>query len=59
MSTTESTERKATRTIEKIVMSFMYLLFGAMFLGVALGGEPAGFFAVSYTHLTLPTNREV
>jgi len=46
MSTTESTERKATRTIEKIVMSFMYLLFGAMFLGVALGGEPAGFFVV-------------
>ena len=46
MSTTESTERKATRTIEKIVMSFMYLLFGAMFLGVALGGELAGFFVV-------------
>ena len=46
MSTTESIERKTTRTIEKIVMSFMYLLFGAMFLGVALGGEPAGFFVV-------------
>ena len=46
MSTTESIERKTTKTIEKIVMSFMYLLFGAMFLGVALGGEPAGFFVV-------------
>ena len=46
MSTTESTERKATRTIEKVVMSFMYLLFGALFLGVAIGGEPTGFFVV-------------
>ena len=46
MSTTESIERKTTKTIEKIVMSFMYLLFGAMFLGVALGGELAGFFVV-------------
>ena len=46
MSTTESTERKATRTIEKIVMSFMYLLFGAMLLAVALSGEPAGLFVV-------------
>ena len=68
MSSTESTERKATRTIEKVVLSFMYLLFGAMFLGVALSGETAGFFVVvpiaalsiglttvSYTHLTLPT----
>ena len=27
-------------------MSFMYLLFGAMFLGVALSGETAGFFVV-------------
>ena len=46
MSTTESTERKATRTIEKIVMSFMYLLFGAMLLVVALSGEPEGFKVV-------------
>ena len=46
MSTTESTERKATKTIEKIVMSFMYLLFGAMLLAVALSGEPAGLFVV-------------
>ena len=46
MSSTESKEKKATRTIEKIVMSFMYLLFGAMLLGVALSGEPAGFFVV-------------
>ncbi len=46
MSTTESTERKTTRTIEKIVMSFMYLLFGAMLLAVALSGEPAGLFVV-------------
>ncbi len=46
MSTTESTERKTTKTIEKIVMSFMYLLFGAMLLAVALSGEPAGLFVV-------------
>ena len=46
MSTTESTERKTTRTIEKVVMSFMYLLFGAMLLAVALSGEPAGLFLV-------------
>ena len=46
MSSTESTERKTTRTIEKVVMFFMYLLFGAMLLAVALSGEPAGFFVV-------------
>ena len=46
MSTTESTERKTTRTIEKVVMSFMYLLFGAMLLAVALSGELAGLFVV-------------
>ena len=46
MSSTESTERKTTRTIEKVVMSFMYLLFGAMLLAVALSGEPAGLFLV-------------
>ena len=46
MSTTESTERKTTKTIEKIVMSFMFLLFGAMLLAVALSGEPAGLFVV-------------
>ena len=46
MSSTESKEKKATRTIEKIVMSFMYLLFGAMLLAVALSGEPEGFFVV-------------
>ena len=46
MSTTESIERKTTKTIEKIVMSFMYLLFGAMLLAVALSGEPAGLFIV-------------
>ena len=46
MSSAESTERKTTRTIEKVVMSFMYLLFGAMLLAVALSGEPAGLFLV-------------
>ena len=46
MSTTESIERKTTKTIENIVMSFMYLLFGAMLLAVALSGEPAGLFVV-------------
>ena len=46
MSTTESIERKTTKTIEKIVMSFMYVLFGAMLLAVALSGEPAGLFVV-------------
>ena len=46
MSTTESIERKTTKTIEKIVMSFMYLLFGAMLLAVALSGEPAALFVV-------------
>ena len=46
MSSTESKEKKATRTIEKIVMSFMYLLFGAMLLVVALSGEPEGFKVV-------------
>ena len=46
MSTTESTERKTTRTIEKVVMSFMYLLFGVMLLAVSLSGEPAGLFVV-------------
>ena len=46
MSTTESTERKTTRTIEKVVMSFMYLLFGVMLLAVALSGELAGLFVV-------------
>ena len=46
MSTTESIERKTTKTIEKIAMSFMYLLFGAMLLAVALSGEPAGLFVV-------------
>ena len=46
MSTTESSERKTTRTIEKVVMSFMYLLFGVMLLAVALRGESAGFFVV-------------
>ena len=46
MSTTESTERKTTRTIEKVVMSFMYLLFAVMLLAVALSGELAGLFVV-------------
>ena len=46
MSSTESTERKTTRTIEKVVMSFMYLIFGVMLLAVTLGGEPAGLFVV-------------
>ena len=46
MSSTESKEKKATRTIEKIVMSFMYLLFGTMLLVVALSGEPEGFKVV-------------
>ena len=64
MSSTESTERKTTRTIEKVIMSFMYLVFGIMLLAVALSGEPVGLFVVlpiaifsiglttvSYTHL--------
>ena len=46
MSSAENKEKKATRTIEKIVISFMYLLFGAMLLAVALSGEPEGFFVV-------------
>ena len=59
MSSTESTERKTTRTIEKVVMSFMYLLyiekvvmsfmyllFGVMLLAVAFSGEPAGLFVI-------------
>ena len=46
MSSTESTERKTTRTIEKVVMSFMYLIFGVMLLAVTLGGEPAALFVV-------------
>jgi len=46
MSSAENKEKKATRTIEKIVMSFMYLLFGAMLLVVALSGEPEGFKVV-------------
>ena len=46
MSSTESTERKTTRTIEKVVMSFMYLIFGTLLLAIALSGEPAGLFVV-------------
>ena len=46
MSSTESTERKTTRTIEKVVMSFMYLIFGVMLLAVTLGGETAALFVV-------------
>ena len=46
MSSTESTERKTTRTIEKVVMSFIYFLFGVMLLAVSLSGEPAGLFVV-------------
>ena len=46
MSSTESTERKTTRTIEKVVMSFMYLIFGVMLLAVTLSGEPAALFVV-------------
>ena len=46
MSSTESTERKTTRTIEKVVMSFMYLMFGTLLLAIALSGEPAGLFVV-------------
>ena len=46
MSSTESTERKTTRTIEKVVMSFMYLIFGTVLLAIALSGEPAGLFVV-------------
>ena len=46
MSSTESTERKTTRTIEKVVMSFMYLIFGVMLLAVTLSDEPAALFVV-------------
>ena len=46
MSSTESTERKTIRTIEKVVMSFMYLIFGTVLLAIALSGEPAGLFVV-------------
>ena len=31
----------------------------AVLLDLSLGGQISGFEAVSYTHLTLPTNREV
>ena len=69
MTSEETKEKKITRTMEKVIMSFMYLLFGFMFLGVAFSRELSGLFVVvplgafsiglttvSYTHLTLPTS---
>jgi len=39
MTSEETKEKKITRTMEKVIMSFMYLLFGFMFLGVAFSRE--------------------
>ena len=44
MSSEETREKKVTRTLEKVVMTFMYLLFGFMFLGVAFSQELSGLF---------------
>ena len=46
MSSEETREKKVTRTLEKVVMTFMYLLFGFMFLGVAFSQELSGLFVV-------------
>ena len=46
MTSEETREKKITRTMEKVVMSFMYLLFGFMFLGVAFSRELSGLFVV-------------
>ena len=46
MTSEETKEKKITRTMEKVIMSFMYLLFGFMFLGVAFSRELSGLFVV-------------
>ena len=46
MTSEETREKKITRTMEKVIMSFMYLLFGFMFLGVAFSRELSGLFVV-------------
>ena len=46
MSSEETREKKVTRTLEKVVMTSMYLLFGFMFLGVAFSQELSGLFVV-------------
>ncbi len=46
MSSEETREKKVTRTLEKVIMTFMYLLFGFIFLGVAFSRELSGLFVV-------------
>ena len=46
MSSEQTKEEKVTRTLEKVIMTFMYLLFGFMFLGVAFSRELSGLFVV-------------
>ena len=46
MTSEETKEKKITRTMEKVIMSFMYLLFGFMFLGVAFSRELSGLFVL-------------
>ena len=44
MTSEETKEKKITRTMEKVIMSFMYLLFGFMFLGIRLEEIPIKIF---------------
>ena len=46
MSSEQTKEKKVTRTLERVIMTFMYLLFGFMFLGVAFSRELSGLFVV-------------
>ena len=46
MSSEQTKEEKVIRTLEKVIMTFMYLLFGFMFLGVAFSRELSGLFVV-------------
>ena len=46
MSSEQTKEEKVTRTLERVIMTFMYLLFGFMFLGVAFSRELAVLFVV-------------
>ena len=46
MSSEQTKEEKVTRTLERVVMTFMHLLFGVMFLGVAFSRELSGLFVV-------------
>ena len=46
MSSEQTKEEKVTRTLERVIMTFMYLLFGFMFLGVAFSRELSGLFVV-------------